>query len=80
MSPAQGKRVHAGSVLTGTVYSDGRIGRVGRINLKIQAAKRAQLHRVLVPHHQAPLGVDFSLSPTFVVSPVRSIPDALMPD
>ncbi|WP_053378758.1 S16 family serine protease [Nitrospira moscoviensis] len=76
---AQGKTVPAGYVLTGTVTAEGDIGPVGSIPLKVQAARAAQLRRVLVPNQPSPEEPADSVEPTRFttqVSPVRSVPEA----
>lgn len=73
---AQGKTVPAGYVLTGTVTPDGDIGPVGSVPLKVQAAKAAQLRRVLVPAQKPAPEAEFELPSSTHISPVRSVPDA----
>lgn len=46
---AKGESIPRNRVITGTVSSDGRIGPVGGVALKVTAAHQAGLHMVLVP-------------------------------
>lgn len=46
---AKGESIPRNRVITGTVSSDGRIGPVGEVALKVIAAHQAGLHMVLVP-------------------------------
>lgn len=49
---AQGEVIPRDRVITGTITTDGRIGCVGGVALKVAAANRACLRRVLVPENQ----------------------------
>jgi predicted S18 family serine protease len=46
---AKGEAIPRSRVITGTVTSDGRIGPVGEVRLKVLAARQAGLQMVLVP-------------------------------
>lgn len=74
---AQGKTLSPGHVLTGTVTPDGEIGPVGSVPLKVQAARAAQLRRVVVSG-QTPAAESTGYLPASIqVSPVQSVPEAL---
>jgi predicted S18 family serine protease len=49
VSMAKGESIPRNRVITGTVTSDGRIGPVGGVALKVTAARQAGLQMVLVP-------------------------------
>ncbi|HJT20719.1 MAG TPA: S16 family serine protease [Nitrospira sp.] len=74
---AQGRTVQTGHVLTGTVKADGAIGPVGAVPLKVQAARSARLRLVLIPHQQSLIQEDQPAASDLVISPVRSVPEAL---
>jgi hypothetical protein len=74
---AQGRTVQTGHVLTGTVKADGAIGPVGAVPLKVQAARSARLRVVLVPHQEARIQEDQPATSDLIISPVRSVPEAL---
>ena len=46
---AKGESIPRNRVITGTITSDGRIGPVGGVALKVTAAHQAGLHMILVP-------------------------------
>lgn len=73
---AQGKTVPSGYVLTGTVTTEGDIGPVGSIPLKVQAASAAKMRRVLIPDQKADTDGDAPTPFLMQVSPVRSVPEA----
>ncbi len=74
---AQGRTVPTGHVMTGTVTSDGAIGPVGSVPLKVQAARAAKLRRVVVSK-QTPFSEHTGNLPVSIqVSPVQSVPEAL---
>jgi hypothetical protein len=73
---AQGEFISPGRAITGTVTSDGRIGAVGSVPLKIAAAQEAHFQRVLVPEERDPTDGDYPLPFLMHVTPVDSIHQA----
>ena len=70
---ARGDYIPADRVITGTVTGDGRIGAVPGINLKLQAAQRRHLRRVLVPEIYDTTDGDWETPFLLQVSPVANI-------
>lgn len=73
---AEGRSVSPGHVMTGTITSDGRIGVVGSVPLKITAASEAHLFRVLVPEEQDTADGDWQTPFLMQISPVGSVSQA----
>lgn len=70
---AKGQSISGRRVITGTVTSDGRIGPVGGVALKVMAARQAGLQMVLVP---AQAQNTWRTPPPFQVSPVGTVTQA----
>lgn len=70
---AKGESIPRNRIITGTVTSDGRIGPVGAVALKVTAAHQAGLHMVLVP---AMAHSKSKTSPLIQVLPVGSVSQA----
>lgn len=70
---ARGDYIPADRVITGTVTGDGRIGAVPGINLKLQAAQRRHLRRVLVPEVYDTTDGDWQTPFLLQVSPVGTV-------
>lgn len=62
--------------MTGTVMSDGRIGVVGAIALKLAAAHEAHFRQVLVPDEQDDTEPDVEIPFLLQVSPVSTVFEA----
>ncbi len=77
VAPAMGYSVPSGVVMTGTITSDGGIGPVGGVSLKIAAAWQARMRQVLVPDQADLADVDWSTPFLMRVSPVRTVELAL---
>ncbi len=73
---ATDRPIAPGHVMTGTITPDGRIGAVGSVPLKITAAGRAHLRRVLVPEQQDTTDGDWQTPFLMQVSPVGSVNQA----
>lgn len=74
---AKGEAIPRSRVITGTVTSDGRIGPVGGVGLKVLAARQAGLQMVLVPSVADKRGKTPSFSKVFTVSSVSQAYQAL---
>ena len=70
---AKGQSISGRRVITGTITSDGRIGPVGSVALKVMAARQAGLWMVLVP---AQAQNTWRTLPLFQVSPVGTVTQA----
>jgi len=73
---ANGEFVPPGRVITGTVSPDGHIGTVSGVPLKIAAASKAHIHRILVPEEQDVTDPDWKTPFLVQISPVRSVRQA----
>ncbi len=73
---AKGDEVLPDHVMTGFVTPEGQIGPVGGVPLKIRAAMRAHMRRVLVPDEHDVADDDWSTPFMVQVSPVRSVQEA----
>lgn len=73
---AKGDEILPDHVMTGFVTPDGQIGPVGGVPLKVSAATRAHMRRVLVPDEQDVADEDWSTPFMVQVSPVRTVRDA----
>lgn len=73
---AKGDPVHEDIVMTGTVTSEGSIGIVGGIPLKILAAHEQHFKRVLIPEEQDVADGDWQTPFLMQVSPMRSVQTA----
>lgn len=73
---AEGRSVSPGHVMTGTITSDGWIGVIGFVPLKITAASEAHLFRVLVPEEQDTADGDWQTPFLMQISPVGSVSQA----
>lgn len=75
---AKGDEILPDHVMTGFVTPDGQIGPVGGVPLKVSAAMRAHMRRILVPDEQDMADADWSTPFLTQVSPVRSVRDAYL--
>jgi predicted S18 family serine protease len=73
---AKGEVIPPDRVITGTVTTDGRIGSVGGIPLKVAAANQARLRMVLVPDKQETTQGNWEISSSMQVSQVDSVSQA----
>ena len=73
---ARGESIPMDRVMTGTVTPDGSIGPVGSVSLKVTAAKKAHLARVIVPDERDAADRDWQTPFLMQVSPVRSVSQA----
>jgi len=67
-----------GRIITGGIAPDGRITRVGGLSLKLAAANRAHIRRVLVPDEMDASEADWQTPFLMHVSPVGSIQQAYL--
>jgi PDZ domain-containing protein len=74
---ARGETIPRSRVITGTVTSDGRIGPVGGVALKVLAARLAGLQMVLVPSMADRKGKTAASTQVFKVSSVSQAYQAL---
>jgi predicted S18 family serine protease len=74
---AKGEAIPRSRVITGTVTSDGRIGPVGGVGLKVLAARQAGLQMVLVPSMADKKGKTPVSTKVFMVSSVSQAYQAL---
>jgi predicted S18 family serine protease len=74
---AKGEAIPRSRVITGTVTSDGRIGPVGGVALKVLAARQAGLQMVLVPSIADRKGKPPASTQVFKVSSVSQAYEAL---
>lgn len=70
---AKGDTIPTDRVITGTISSDGHIGAVEGIALKLEAAREKQLHHVLVPEEYSVADGDWSVPFLLNVSPVGTV-------
>lgn len=70
---AKGEMIHTDMVMTGTVTSEGAIGTVGGIPLKIVAAYEEHFRRVLIPEELDVADSDWETPFLMHVSPVKSV-------
>jgi hypothetical protein len=75
---AQGEFIPTDRVITGTITPDGRIAPVGSVPLKVRAAGKAHLNRILVPEEAAPDDGDWQTPFLVQVSPVGSVKQAYL--
>jgi predicted S18 family serine protease len=75
---AMGYSVPSGVVMTGTITSDGRIGPVGGVQLKVAAAGQARMRLVLVPDQGDRADADWNTPFLVQVSTVRTVEQALV--
>jgi len=73
---AKGDFIPSDRVITGTVTRDGRIGTVGGVPLKVEAAHEAHMHRVLVPEEQHIADGDWQTPFLMQVSAVGTVSEA----
>lgn len=73
---AKGDFISPDRVITGTVTRDGHIGAVGGLALKVEAAHKAHLQRVLVPDEQHVADGDWQTPFLMQVSPVDTVSKA----
>lgn len=73
---AMGDEIPPDHVMTGFVTPDGHIGPVGGVPLKVSAATRAHMRRVLIPDEQDVGDDDWSTPFMVQVSPVRTVREA----
>jgi predicted S18 family serine protease len=73
---AQGRLLPAQTVLIGTITPDGSIAPVGAVLLKLAAANRANIRRVLVSDRQMARGVHVRMSSSMQIASVRSVKEA----
>lgn len=73
---AKGDPLPPDRVVTGTVTSDGQIGTVGGVPLKILAAHKEHLRKVLIPEEKDVADGDWQTPFLMEVSPVRSLSKA----
>ena len=76
VSLAKHEPLLSGTVITGTVTSDGHIGTVGGVPLKIYAAHEGHFRRVLIPEEQDVADGDWPTPFLMHVSPVGSLTKA----
>ena len=74
---AKGESIPRNRVITGTITSDGHIGPVGGVGLKVLAARQAGLQMVLVPSTDYGKGRTPDFTQVFKVGSVRQAYDAL---
>jgi predicted S18 family serine protease len=74
---AKGKSIPRNRVITGTITSDGYIGPVGGVALKVLAARQAGLQMVLVPSMDYGKGKTQAFTQVFKVGSVRQAYEAL---
>ncbi len=70
---ARGDSIPTDRVITGTISSDGHIGAVEGIALKLEAAREKHLHHVLVPEEYSAADGDWSVPFLLNVSPVDTV-------
>ncbi len=75
---AKGEMIHEDMVMTGTVTSEGTIGTVGGIPLKIVAAYEEHFRRVLIPEELDVADSDWETPFLMHVSPVKSVDRAYL--
>jgi hypothetical protein len=75
---AKGESIPPDRAMTGTVTTDGRISPVGSLSLKVAAANRAHIRRVLVPDEMDMADSDWRTPFLMQVSPVGSISQAYL--
>jgi predicted S18 family serine protease len=75
---AKNEPVDEETVLTGTVTSDGHVGTVGGVPLKILAAHEQHYRRVLIPEEPDVADGDWETPFLMEVTPVRSIKKAYL--
>lgn len=73
---AQGRALPSHTVLTSTIASDGSIAPVGAVPLKLAAANRANIRRVLVSDRQMAKEAHVRMSSSMQISSVRSVKEA----
>ncbi len=78
MAMARGEAIPSDTVMTGTVTPDGHIGPVGSVPLKVRAANRAHIRRVIVPEEQDAADGDWHTPFLMQVSPVGSVTQAYL--
>lgn len=74
---AKGESIPRNRVITGTITSDGHIGPVGGVGLKVLAARQAGLQMVLVPSADNRRERATDITQVFTVSSVRQAYEAL---
>ncbi|MBH0181193.1 MAG: hypothetical protein HP490_05825 [Nitrospira sp.] len=74
---AKGESIPRNRVITGTITSDGHIGPVGEVGLKVLAARQAGLQMVLVPSVENRKGRAPDVTQVFTVASVRQAYEAL---
>ena len=72
----KGDEILPDHVMTGFVTPEGQIGPVGGVPLKVSAATRAHMRRVLIPDEQDVADEDWTTPFMVQVSPVRTVRDA----
>ena len=75
---AKGEVIHEDMIMTGTVTTEGTIGTVGGIPLKIVAAHEEHFRRVLIPEELDVADSDWETPFLMHVSPVKSIDRAYL--
>lgn len=75
---AKNELVDEGTVLTGTVTSDGHVGRVGGVPLKIKAAYEQDFRKILIPEELDIADGDWETPFLMDVRPVSSISKAYL--
>ncbi|WP_447975439.1 S16 family serine protease [Nitrospira sp. Kam-Ns4a] len=73
---AKGDTIPTDRVITGTIAPDGQIGPVDGIGLKLEAAQKKHLQRVLVPEEYATTEADWTVPFLLHVSPVGTVSKA----
>jgi hypothetical protein len=73
---AEGKLIRSDRTITGTVTSDGQIGPVGSVGLKVSAAYEAHLRRVIVSDEHDPTDDEWQTPFLMHVYPVGSVAKA----
>jgi predicted S18 family serine protease len=73
---AKGEVIPPDRIITGTVTTDGRIGPVGGIPLKVAATNQARLRMVLVPGKQESTQGNWEIPSSMQVSQVDSVSQA----
>jgi hypothetical protein len=73
---AKNDRILDDRIITGGIAPDGRISKVGGLSLKLAAANKAHIRRVLVPDEIDPAEADWQTPFLMHVSPVGSVQQA----
>ncbi len=75
---AKNDRILEDRIITGGIAPDGRISTVGGLSLKIDAARKANIRRVLIPEESDPTESDWQTPFLMHISPVGSVQDAYL--